>query len=318
MRAAVRLLAWRVPVSVGLLGAISLAVYALLSLAPGSAERALLGTRPATPELIAAIRDRYHLDDPFLVQYTKWLGGVIRGDFGESLQTGEPVLARIAERLPITVGLAVYATLLILVIGVPLGLVAAARRGRAADRAVSTGAVLAVSAPSFAVGTLLLYVFGVRLAWFPVFGTGSGFMQQIHHLTLPAIALALSQIALITRQTRAAGLDVVGRDHLTFARARGLPGRVVWIRYALRGVALPVATSAGLVLGYSITGAVLIEVTFSLPGAGALIVEAVAAKDIPMVQGIALAAAGLTLLVNLFVDVSYLALDPRLRRRAAA
>ncbi|WP_242908079.1 ABC transporter permease [Actinomadura terrae] len=317
MGPATRLIARRVPIAACLLLGISLAVYGLLAMAPGSTERALLGSRPATPELLAAIRARNHLDQPFPLRYAHWLGGLLRGDLGDSAQTGEPVTARIGERLPVTLELAGYATLLIVLLGVPLGLLAAARRERAADRAVTAGAVLAVSAPSFAVGTLLLYVFGVRLGWFPVFGAGTGVGGRIRHLTLPAVALALSQIALVTRQTRAAGLDVVSRDYLTFARARGLPSRVVWGRYALRNTAVPVATSVGLVLAYAMTGAVLVEVTFSLPGLGALIMDAVAAKDVPVVQGVALVAGAATIGVNLLVDLAYLALDPRLRRAAA-
>ncbi|TYB42219.1 ABC transporter permease [Actinomadura chibensis] len=312
-----RLIARRLPIAACLLLGISLAVYGLLALAPGSTERALLGTRPASPELLAAIRERHHLDQPFPLRYAHWLGGLLRGDLGDSVQTGEPVTARIGERLPVTLELALYATLLIVLLGVPLGLLAAARRERAADRAVTAGAVVAVSAPSFALGTLLLYVFGVKLGWFPVFGAGTGFAGRVRHLTLPAIALALSQIALVTRQTRAAGLDVVARDYLTFARARGLPARHVWGRYALRNTAVPVATSVGLVLAYSMSGAVLVEVTFSLPGLGALIMESVAAKDVPVVQGVALVAGAATIGINLLVDLAYLALDPRLRRAAA-
>ncbi|SEM42517.1 ABC transporter permease [Nonomuraea pusilla] len=317
MRPALRLLARRLPVSALLLLAVSLAVFGLLALSPGSTERALLGPRPATAEALDAIRHRYHLDQPFLVQYGHWLGGVLRGDMGVSVQTGEPVAARIAERLSITLELGLYATLLIVLLGVPLGLLAAARRDGAADHAVSAGAVLAVSAPSFAVGVLLLYVFGVRLGWFPVFGAGEEGWDRVRHLTLPAVALALSQIALVTRQTRAAAIDVVSRDHLTFARARGLPGRVIWRRYALRNTAVPVTTSVGLVLAYAMTGAVLVEVTFSLPGVGALVMESVSNKDVPVVQGVALSAAAAVIAVNLLVDLAYLALDPRLRQAAS-
>ncbi|TCO60773.1 ABC transporter permease [Actinocrispum wychmicini] len=291
----------------------SFLVFVLLEVAPGSPELVLLGTRQPTPELVHAIRAQNHLDDPFFTRYWHWLSGAVRLDFGRSVRSGRSVGDILAERLDVTAFLGLYAFVLVMVIAVPAGLFAAIRRNTAWDRGVTLVALLGVSAPPFAVGLLLLTVFGVALGWFPVFGAGTGFADRISHLTLPAVALAVAEVAIVVRQTRAAALDVTTKDFVTFARARGLPRRLVLGRYALRNSALPVVTSAGLVLAFSLTGAVLVEATFSLPGLGSLLVESVTTKDIPVVQGLALLAAALMVGVNLLVDLCYLGLDPRIR-----
>ncbi len=291
----------------------SFAVFSLLAASPGSPEQTLLGARQATPELIASIRAKHHLDDPFLSRYWQWLSGVLDLDFGRSVRSGQPVSDLLVERLDVTVGLGLYAFLLVVLIAVPAGLFAGIRRGSLFDRGMTVTALVGVSAPAFAVGLLLLSVFGVALRWFPVFGAGDGFAGRISHLTLPAVTLALAGIAIVARQTRAATLDVAAQDFVTFAEARGLPRSVVLSRYALRNSALPVITSAGLVLAMTLTGAVLVESTFALPGLGSLLVESVSTKDIPVVQGLALLTATLMIGVNLLVDLCYLGLDPRVR-----
>ncbi|CCH33979.1 ABC transporter permease [Actinosynnema sp. NPDC047251] len=296
----------------------SFVVFSLLAASPGSPEQTLLGSRPPTPELIAAIRARHHLDDPFLSRFWQWLGDVVQLDFGRSVRSGQPVGDMLAERLDVTFALGVYAFLLVLLIAVPAGLSAGIRRGSALDRGVTLTALVGVSAPPFAVGLLLLTVFGVGLGWFPVFGAGEGFAGRVEHLTLPAVTLAVAGIAIVARQTRAAALDVTTKDFVTFAEARGLPRSVVLGRYALRNSALPVITSAGLVLAMSLTGAVLVESTFALPGLGSLLVESVSTKDIPVVQGLALLTAALMIGVNLVVDLCYLGLDPRVRHSGGA
>ncbi|MEV0680607.1 ABC transporter permease [Actinosynnema sp. NPDC050436] len=296
----------------------SFVVFSLLAASPGSPEQTLLGSRPPTPELIAAIRARYHLDDPFLSRFWQWLGDVVQMDFGRSVRSGQPVTDMLSERLDVTLALGVYAFLLVLVIAVPAGLSAGIRRGSVLDRGVTLTALVGVSAPPFAVGLLLLTVFGVGLGWFPVFGAGEGFAGRVEHLTLPAVTMAVAGVAIVARQTRAAALDVATKDFVTFAEARGLPRSVVLGRYALRNSALPVITSAGLVLAMSLTGAVLVESTFALPGLGSLLVESVSTKDIPVVQGLALLTAALMIGVNLVVDLCYLGLDPRVRHSGGA
>ena len=198
-----RFLAGRLLVLIPLLLVISIGVFSLLQLAPSTPERILLGGRPSTPEVLAAIRERYHLDDPFLVQYGRWLLGVIQLDFGTSIRAGEPVLPMIVRRLDITVFLGLFGFLIALVVGLLMGIVAALRRGSALDRVLVALSVVGVSAPAFASGILLLYFFGVVLDWFPVFGAGDGLLDRIWHLTLPAFALALSAMALVVKVTRA-------------------------------------------------------------------------------------------------------------------
>lgn len=300
------------------LAAVSLLVFSLLALSPGSILATLMGTRPTTPQLIHAIQERYHLNDPFLVQYWHWLSSAVHGDFGRSIRTGETVTSVVADRLPVTLGLGAFALVLVLVIGIPAGMAAGMRAGRPFDRGVSTLTILGMSAPSFAVGILLVYVFGVAFGVLPVYGAGQGFADRIVHLTLPAIALAAALTALIVRQTRAATLQVMEQDYVTFARARGLSSYRILVPYALRNTALPIVTAAGLLLIGAVSGTVLIETVFSLHGVGELMVQSVEAKDIPVVQGLTLFIALFVVLVNLLVDLLSLVIDPRTRQPVRA
>jgi peptide/nickel transport system permease protein len=300
-------------VAFGLLIVVSFLVFALLAMSPGSMETTLLGARPATPETVEAIRDEYHLDEPFLVQYWYWARDAAQLDLGRSITSGDTVTHVVQERLPVSLALAGYTLLLVLVIGVPLGLLAGIRHGTRLDRAVTTLTVVGMSAPAFAAGLLLLYLFGVELGWFPVFGAGEGFVDRVHHLTLPAIALALALGALVVRQTRAAALDVMHEDYVTFARARGLSRSRLLGAYALRNVSLPIVTSAGFILILALSGAVLVESVFSLPGVGSLVVESVTTKDVPVVQGVALMLAFYVIVINVLIDLSVMVIDPRTR-----
>ena len=291
---------------------LSVGVFALLYLAPGSVEQTLLGTRPASPETIAAIRARYHLDDPVAVQYLRWLGGVLHGDLGTSIRTGAPVTEAIGARLPLTLELTLYGSLLATLIGLPLGILGAFRRGRAADRAAVVTAVAGLSAPPFAVGLVLLMAFAVYLRWFPVYGAGEGAAGRLWHLTLPALALAIGAAGLLVRFTRAALIGELDRDYLVFARARGLPGPLI-VRYALRNSLIPILTAIGLILTSTLAGTVLVEVAFALPGLGTLLVDSVTFKDMPVVQALALLLTLLISAVNLLVDIGYALADPRIR-----
>jgi peptide/nickel transport system permease protein len=298
----------------GTLLIVSFLVFSLLYVLPGDPAVLLLGPVKATPEAIARIRAEYNLDAPFLEQYLAWLGNALHGDFGRSIRSGVPVTDMLAERMPVTVGLGLYAIVITVLVGIPAGLAAGMRRGSGIDRTVTIGSLVGLSAPPFAVAVLLIYVFAVALGWFPVFGAGDDPLDRIYHLTLPAVALAFGNIAIVSRQTRAATMDVAHQDYVTFARARGTPARTVWRTYVLRNAALPVITIVGLVLAFSLTGAVLIEWAFALPGIGALLVEAVNLRDLPVVQAVAVLTAVVVLTVNLVVDVTYFLLDPRLRR----
>ena len=304
-------IAKRLAALVVLLIAISFVVFSLLYLAPGSPEQILLGARVSTPATIQAIRDQYHLNDSFFVQYLDWARGAIQFDFGRSIRTNEPVVDVIRERFVLTLQLGGFAFILTMIIGVPLGILAAVRRRSAADRGVVAVSVLGVSAPAFATGILLLYVFAVEFGWFPVFGQGSGFGGRLQHLALPAFALALTGIGLIVKITRAAVVQSLEQDYVTFALARGIPRQRVLTHYALRNSLLPIVTAAGLLLAYMLAGTVLVEVTFALPGLGSLLVDSVTNLDIPVVQAIAMLIATVVVLINLISDLIYVMVDPR-------
>ena len=307
-----RLVLIRLAQAVPLMLAISLIVFALIHIAPGDPVRTLLGTKQATPEAMAAIRARYNLDDPFLVQYGKWLLQVMQGDLGRSISGNRKVVNIIGERLSLSLFLATMSGVLVLVCGISLGALAALRRGTWVDRMAVTFGVLGISAPAFVVGIFLLYVFGVLLGWFPTYGAGDGVLDRFWHLVLPTVALTFSVMAIVIKVTRAAMIEVLAKDYVTFARARGLGRRQILIRYVLRNALIPVATAAGLVIVSLIAGSIFVEVTFALPGLGTLTVDAVSKRDIPLIQGTTLVFSAFVVLANLTVDILYTLIDPRI------
>lgn len=303
----------RLLVAIPLLLLISLGVFALVNLAPGDPARSLLGTRQSSPETLAAIREQYHLDDPFVVQYLIWLRQVFVWDLGRSIQGSELVTTMILQRLPLTIFLGLYGSLVALGLGIPLGILAAYRHGSEVDRGVVTLGVIGVSAPAFATGIFLLYVFGVYLGWFPIFGQGEGPLDQVWHLTLPAIALGFTVMGLVIKITRASMIEELQKDYVAFARARGLTSRRITTSYVLRNALIPVVTAAGLIVVGLLTGAVLVEVTFGLPGLGSLLVTSVTQRDLPVIQGIVLILAIFIVLMHIGIDVLYTLIDPRIR-----
>jgi peptide/nickel transport system permease protein len=250
----------------------------------------------------------------------RWLDGVVLHlDLGRSILTSEKVTSAIGERLGITLTLNLVGIALSVLFGLPLGVLAALRRGRPLDRALVGFAIFAGSAPSFVVSIAALYVFGLKLGWFPLFGAGSPALgDRAKHLALPAIVLGLHGTALVARISRASMLDQLGQDYVAFARARGLaPGRIV-TAYALRNALIPVLTAAGLLLIGLLTGAVFVEAVFGLPGLGFLLVGAVQGGDIPVIQGLVLVIAVWIVLANILVDVAYAFVDPRVGFERAA
>jgi peptide/nickel transport system permease protein len=302
----------RLAALVAVLVIVSLVIFTLLYLAPGSPEQLLLGPREATPASVAAIRQHYHLNDPFIVRYWDWATNAVQLDFGRSIRTNETVTGAIGRRLRLSLQLGGLAFAVAFLVGVPLGVLAASRRRTGSDRAIVGFSVVGVSAPAFATGTLLLYVFAVRLGWFPVFGQGSGLGGRLWHLALPALALGLTGMGLILRLTRAGTIVALEQDYVAFARARGVPRTRIIRSYVIRNALVPIVTGAGLILAYLLAGAVLVEVTFALPGVGSLLVESITAKDIPVVQGLAMLIALLVVGINLLTDLLYLAIDPRI------
>lgn len=296
---------------------ISFLTFALMYLAPGDLVKNLLGNRPSTPEAIAAIRAQYHLDDPFLVQYFRWLGGVLHGDFGTSIRMQQPVTQVLSDRSSVTIILIVLSFVIAVAASVPLGILSAWNRGSALDRIASAVTLTGLSAPSFSLAILGIYLFAMLLPIFPAYGSGSGFWDQLWHLMLPSIVLAAGIGAILMRMTRAAVIRELDSDAITFARARGLPARVVQ-RIALRGALIPIVTSAGLILTFIIGGTIIVETVFSLPGIGQLLEESVLFKDLPTVQALTLVVAAAIAIVTIIVDLSYLVFDPRVRARELA
>lgn len=309
----VRLILIRLAQAVPLLIAVSLIVFVLIYLAPGDPVRTLLGNKPATPDATAILRKRYNLDDPFIVQYLKWLWQVLQGDLGRSISGNRRVINIIAERFSISVFLAAMSAVIVLGAGIGLGIWAALRSGRWIDRLIVTSSVVGISSPPFVIGLFLLYLFGVILGWFPTFGAGDNFLDRLWHLTLPAIALAFSVMAIVIKITRAAMIEAMVKDYVTFARARGLSARRVLLQYVLRNALIPVITAAGLVIVSLVAGSVYVEVTFSLSGLGTLMVDAVSKRDIPLIQGTTLVFSVFVVSANLVIDILYTFIDPRIR-----
>jgi peptide/nickel transport system permease protein len=296
-----------------LLVVISFVVFSLLYLAPGSVIDTLLGTNPRTPAEVQYLTNEYHLNKPFWEQYWIWASQAARFHFGNSVQTSLPVTSEISQRLPTSLFLGIYAYILTMVLGIGGGMIAALRQRSLADRGIVGTSMIALSTPAFVSGVFLIYVFGIVVHLFPVAGPGSGFFSDLWHLTLPAIALALTGMAYLVKHTRAAMIGVLDQDYVTFARARGLSPARVMFRYALRNALIPVVTMSGLILSYVIVGAVLVEDTFSLPGIGQLLVQSATAKDLPMLQGVAMVVAVVIIVANLLADITYIAVDPRIR-----
>lgn len=309
-------LARRVGGTVILLAVMSLLIFSLLYLEPGDIARNLLGTRPVNPQTLAAIRAEYHLDESFLGQYWSWLSGAFHGNFGTSVQSSIPVAQDITSRLGLTLELIGLALVLSVGLGVPAGVVAGLRHGTGTDRAVVGGALVFVSAPAFALGLLLLELFGNYSSLFPVYGAGTGFGGRLYHLLLPAVTLALGIGGFILKITRAAVISEVDQDYVMFARARGLSSAQV-LRLVLRNALVPVITSLGLTVAYLFASTLLAEQVFSLPGLGQLLDSAVLFKDVPVVQALTLLIAAAIAVVSLAVDIAYVALDPRIRHEMA-
>ncbi|MEK8053408.1 ABC transporter permease [Ideonella sp. DXS22W] len=288
----------------------------------------LLG-QDATAEQRAQLRSDLGLDQPFVVQFARFVGNAAQGEFGISLRQGRKVSTLIAERFPATLELAVLAALIGLALGIPAGVYAALRRGKAGAQLVMTGSLLGVSLPNFLIGILLILIFAVILNWLPSFGRGevvaigpftTGLLtgDGLKHLLLPAFTLSLFPMALVLRLVRSEMLEVLRTDYIKFARARGLPDRLVYFRHALKNTLVPVITVAGLQLGNIIAFAIVTETVFQWPGMGLLFIQAVQFADIPVMAAYLCLIALVFVSINLAVDLLYVAVDPRLRVERAA
>ena len=294
----------------------SFLVFGAMHLAPGDPTSFLLSGRTPTPEAVAAVRAQYHLDDPLLEQYVRWIGGAVTGDLGRSVQFRQEVRGLIGARLPTTLALVAYASLIMVVGGLFFGFLSAMRPG-AVDRAVLFGTTVAVATPSFVAAIGLISLFAVGLGWFPTFGAGSGLVETVHHLTLPAIALGLSLVGLLARITRASMVEELRRDHVDMARLRGLPEATVVRRHVARNALVPVVTITGTIVSGLLVATAIVETAFGLPGIGSMLVQSVVTRDFPVVQAICLLVVLAFVVANLLVDLLLPVLDPRTRAYAS-
>ena len=289
-------------------------VFFVMRMVPADPAQVVLGDQ-ATAESLAAFRRQAGLDEPLLVQYAAFVSGLAHGDLGDSMISGEPILQQIAAVLPHTVSLAVSALLIGALIGIPLGVATAVRRGTWVDFTGRVFALLGFSFPSFYLGVLLLLVFSVWLGWFPVIHTmrGDSLGEYLNKLALPSLSLGLVQAAYVTRLTRSTMLEVLNQDYIRTAFAKGLPGGRVYYKHALRNVLITVITAMGLYTGTILGGAVLTEIVFNRPGLGKLLIGAVAQRDYNLIQSGLIVFAMVIMVVNLLVDLSYSLLDPRVK-----
>lgn len=300
----------------------SAVVFAALDVLPGNAAEVMLG-ESATPEAVRALEARLGLDRPAWTRYTGWLAGIARFDLGLSVSYDTPVVELVRERLAVTLPLALLAMALASVIALVLGLYAASHHGRAGDVGVMAASQLGIALPSFWLAILLILLFAVQLQWLPAGGfpgwteeEGGGLVDGLRALALPALALAMVQAAILTRITRSAVLEVLREDFVRTARARGLTSRQVLWRHVLRNAMVPVLTVMGLQFANLLTGTVVIENVFSLPGLGRLTFQAIANRDLVLVRNVVMLLAAMVIVINFVVDVSYAVIDPRLRVRA--
>jgi peptide/nickel transport system permease protein len=288
----------------------SFAIYSAMYVAPGNPIATLTGGRTPSPQALDVLEARYHLDDPFLVRYVKWLGNALTGDLGVSIQLRQDVTTLITQRIGTTLQLVLYASVLIVIFGIGLGILGGLKRG-VADGFVIVLTTIGAAVPAFVAATLLMFVFAVKLGWFPALGGGDGFFDQLEHLTLPAVALALSSISLVARVTRASVREESQREHVQTAVSRGIPMRSVVRRHVLRNAAIPITTVVGLTIASLFALSAVVERAFSLNGIGAYLIQASLSKDFAVVQGISLVLVTVFVVVNTVLDVLYALLDPR-------
>ncbi len=294
---------------------VGVVVFGLVHLTPGDPAAVILGDR-ATPEDIARLREQLGLNDPLPVQFVRWFGNVLRLDFGESIFLGEPVTQALLSRVQPTVLLTVYALSIQVLIGIPAGVLAAVRYNSPLDRTLTVMAISGSAIPTFFLGILLILIFAVHLRWLPSGGYvpfGEDPVAHFKAMLLPAFALGFSAAGLLARLVRSSMLDVLREDYVRTAFAKGLPEQLVIVRHALRNALIPALTIIGISIGALLGGAVVTETVFTIPGMGRLVVQSIARRDYPVIQGAIIAIAMTYVLVNLVIDVLYVYIDPRVR-----
>lgn len=294
-----------IPVIIG----ISFIIFSIMQLTPGDPAREILG-ETATQEAVDALREEMGLNDPFLLQYGRYMWNAIRGDFGTSYQTGQSVIKQILERFPTTIYLAIGATLAAILIGIPVGLISAVKQYSIIDDVSTIFSMVLTAVPNFWLGLVLMLTLSLKLKWFPAYGATS-----LKHFVLPWITLSCMTLAVLIRMTRSSMLEVIRQDYIRTARAKGAKERRIVFHHALRNALLPVITGIGTQLSVQLGGAIIVETVFSIPGLGTMIISGIKTKDIPVVMGGVMFIALVGGLVNLLVDILYAYIDPRLKSR---
>ena len=294
-------------------GAFTIA-FLVMRLIPGDPAQVMLGDY-ATKESIARLRETLGLERPVWMQYVSFVGRALQGDFGQSLVTQRPAFYEVFSVFAPTMQLAAAGALVSMLLGIPAGILAAARRNRPLDYVTTTLALSGMSMPVFWLGLLLLFLFSFTLGWTPTIGAGAegGWLSTLHHILLPALALGLSLGAMVTRMTRSAMLEVIRQDYIRTARAKGLTELLIIAKHALRNAALPILTIIGINFGIQLGGTILVETVFARPGMGSLLISSIYQRDYPQVQALVVVFATSIVLVNVVVDVLYAAFDPRVR-----
>jgi peptide/nickel transport system permease protein len=301
----------RILLLIPLVFGVTVVVFLLTSLVPGGPVAALLGGHATDTAAVDAIKARYHLNDSLFTQYVTWVRDVLHGDLGTSIYTSEPVATELQQRLGVTLALNAIAIVTSLTLGISLGMLAARSRGGFADHAAVATGIFSGSFPSFVLAIGLLYAFAIHWPIFPVVGLGNGGIDEVLHLVLPGIVMALAPLGFVTKISRAAMLEQMETDYVAFARARGVPWRRIYTRYVLRNALIPILTASGLLITSALTATVFVEAVFGIPGVGGLLVTAVNNTDIPVIQGIVLLVAIWVVCANIVIDLLYVAIDPR-------
>lgn len=301
--------------AIAVMAMVGIFVFLFLRLAPGDPAGVIAGDK-ATPEMIAAIREQLGLDKPMPVQFVNWAVSILSGDFGNSLFSGRPVIELISQRLEPTASLAILTIIVSVTVGVSVGILAAWRTGGLIDRILTAFATLGYSVPVFVIGFFLIYVFAISTHWLPVQGyapIGGGLGPWFLHLILPTLALSLGYMAFIARVTRASMLEVLSEDYIRTAAAKGASSYAMLFHHALKNAGVPILTVIGISFAYMISGVVITETVFNIPGIGRLVVAALNNRDYAIIQGVLIFVSGLYVLINLTVDLAYTLVDPRVR-----
>ena len=298
---------------------VSVVIFLIIHLTPGDPAAVMLGDQ-ADPEAIAALREALGLNDPLPVQYLRWLGGVLQGDLGQSLYSDESMVSMLLSHLGPTLSLTVFALAISLIVAVPLGILAARKRGALADNAISVFSMIGISMPSFLLGLLLMLVFAVTLRWLPAAGyktlAEDGIAEHLRYLVMPAIALGFMEAGLILRMTRSSMLEVLGSDYIRMAKAKGEKSLAITCKHAFKNALIPIVTTVGQTFMGLLSGATVVESIFNIPGIGKMTITAVQQRDYEVVQAVVLFISMINIVVCLVIDLVYAAIDPRVRLSA--